>query len=82
MGVIRSIVASGCADRDSPVAKLAGKRLLPLLCGRITTNNTTDLNKLVEVCRAQEIEVWDVSGSGVELSSGCFKSPHVHHFGP
>ncbi|KAG2484990.1 hypothetical protein HYH03_016283 [Edaphochlamys debaryana] len=82
MGVIRSIVASGSPDQDSPVAKLAGKRLLPVLCGRIITTNTTDLNKMEEICRANEIEVWDVSGSGVELSSGCFKSPHVHHFGP
>ncbi|KAG2427065.1 hypothetical protein HXX76_012580 [Chlamydomonas incerta] len=64
-----------------PVAKLKGKPLMAVLCGRIVTSDTTDVNKLAAICKEHKIEVWLVNGSGVELSSGCFKSPYVHPLG-
>ncbi|KXZ50617.1 hypothetical protein GPECTOR_15g300 [Gonium pectorale] len=82
MAVIRVMVASMEAPSSTPLGQLKGKQLLPVLCGRAVTSNTTDLTKMADICRQHKIECWDVSRSGMELSSdGCFKSPYVHPFG-
>ncbi len=64
------------------MGQLKGKQLLPVLCGRTVTSDSTDLDRMAHICRQHQIECWDMGGSGVGRSSGsCFQSPYVHPVG-